>query len=120
MLPTELKTIIEESNNASRKMRVSWFSSASKAPSPSVSINNTGIALSPPLSTLIYRFQIHSPLVHGLIEDPTSNPLYLSTLDPFWSKNNLLSKYDLPVRYLPQMAIIAIGSVMVPRKSFAS
>jgi hypothetical protein len=44
--PTLLKTSRLQSNNASKKIFVSWFSSSSKAPKPSVSIIIIGVSWS--------------------------------------------------------------------------
>ena len=46
MVPTLLYTSKEHSNRESKKIFVSWFSSSSKAPNPSVSIISTGLVLS--------------------------------------------------------------------------
>jgi len=84
------------------KILVSWVWSSSSAPIPYVSIIMTLIGSPSTVFPGIVLPQHHSPLVHGFTVGPTPNPLVLF-------KSIRLSKYDLPVLYMPATEITAIG-----------
>jgi hypothetical protein len=87
--------------------------SSSNAPIPSESITRTLIGVPSAYYPIIGFFQIHNPLVHGLIVFPTPKPSDLF-------KSILFIRYDLPVRYIPTTEIIPIGPWIDLTKSIAS
>lgn len=97
---------LEQSNIASRKILVSWFTSSSKAPMPSLSITKL-YNFSPLYSVSIVYDHTHSPFVHGLMVGPTPNPSF------FLLRITLLSKNDFPVLYFPATAITPTFSLIL-------
>ena len=74
MVFIELKMKLDESKSARRNIRLSWFSSSSKAPIPSESITNTFRGEPSALVVVRVRGQTQSPFVHGLMVGPTPKP----------------------------------------------
>ena len=104
----------ELSRSASRKILVSWFSSSSRAPMPSLSIRRH-LRGWPWWFVSSNCVQHQRPFVQGLIVGPTPNPFYSLV-----SIITLLRRKDLPVLYIPATAITPIFSLIRDKNSFAS
>ena len=100
--PIELYRKYEERRRANEKILISWLLSSSRPPIPSESTTITLIGSPSGVKPDSGVPQIQIPFVHGLIEGPTPNPLYLF-------KRTLLRKYDFPVRYMPATATTPRG-----------
>ena len=114
MVPMELQIKKDDRRRAKRNIFVSWFSSSSREPMPSLSIRITfsGYSLYVASSSSV---QHHSPLVQGLIVGPTPKPLLSRVL-----MITLFSKKDLPVLYLPATQMTPTGSFILDKNSLAS
>ena len=113
MVFIELNMKFEHRSRANRKILVSWLTSSSKAPMPSLSTTSIFI-FSPLYSLSMVSLHIQRPLVQGLMVGPTPKP------EDFLLRMTRFKRKDLPVRYFPATAITPTFSLMPPKNCLAS